>query len=126
MNNAEKFSLRWEGKGDEIGDTSTFWLELLHDVLGVENPGEFVQFQKRVSLDHTSFIDVYIPSTKTIIEQKSYGVNLNKEYQQSDGELLTPYQQNNPVIPVWYNSLILRVWRSSSCLTARILLRLRA
>ncbi|MBQ9389781.1 MAG: SAM-dependent DNA methyltransferase, partial [Synergistaceae bacterium] len=53
----------------------------------------FVEFQKRVSLDHTSFIDVYIPSTKTIIEQKSYGVNLNKEYQQSDGESLTPYQQ---------------------------------
>ncbi|MBQ9390163.1 MAG: hypothetical protein IJU07_08325, partial [Synergistaceae bacterium] len=86
MDNAEKFSLRWEGKGDEISDTATFWLELLHDVLGVEKPGNFVEFQKRVSLDHTSFIDVYIPSTKTIIEQKSYGVNLNKEYQQSDGE----------------------------------------
>ena len=93
MNNAEIFSSKWKGKGNEISDTATFWLELLHDVLGVEQPGEFIQFEKRVKLEHKSFIDAYIPFTRAIIEQKSYGIDLGREIHQSDGKSLTPYQQ---------------------------------
>ncbi|MBR1658110.1 MAG: class I SAM-dependent DNA methyltransferase [Synergistaceae bacterium] len=93
MDNAEIFYRKWDGKGNEISDTATFWLELLHDVLGAENPGELIQFEKRVKLEHKSFIDAYIPSTKAIIEQKSYGIDLGREIHQSDGEILTPYQQ---------------------------------
>lgn len=44
-------------------------------------------------LDHTSFIDGFIPSTHVLIEQKSLGKELNKPIRQSDGSLLSPFQQ---------------------------------
>jgi len=44
-------------------------------------------------LDHTSFIDGFIPSTHVLIEQKSLGKELNKPIKQSDGSLLSPFQQ---------------------------------
>ena len=91
--NAESFAQRWNDKGDEKSDTHTFWLELLHDVLGVEAPGEFIDFEKRVELSHVSYIDAYIPSTRIIIEQKSSGVDLTLSAKQSDGSAMTPYEQ---------------------------------
>ena len=44
-------------------------------------------------LDYTSFIDGFIPSTHVLIEQKSLGKELNKPIKQSDGSLLSPFQQ---------------------------------
>ena len=44
-------------------------------------------------LDNTSFIDGMIPTTHVMIEQKSAGKNLMKPIRQSDGTLLTPFQQ---------------------------------
>ena len=44
-------------------------------------------------LDHTSFIDGYIPRTRVLIEQKGLGKDLLKPIKQSDGSLLTPFQQ---------------------------------
>ena len=44
-------------------------------------------------LDNTSFIDAYIPSTHVLIEQKSIDKNLRKPIRQSDGSLLSPFQQ---------------------------------
>ena len=38
------------------------------------------------------FIDVYIPETKVIIEQKSRGIALDKKIPQSGGIELTPYE----------------------------------
>lgn len=64
----------WENHGDEKSDTQLFWLQLLRDVLGIERPEELITFEKRVSLEHTSFIDAYVPSTRTLIEQKSSGI----------------------------------------------------
>ena len=64
------FSERWRGKGDEKSDTQKFWLEFLRDVSGLENPEKFIEFEKRVKLEHMGFIDAYIPSTRTLIEQK--------------------------------------------------------
>ena len=84
---------RWRGKGNEKSDTQKFWLEVLSEVLGIISPTQYIEFEKRVELEHMSFIDAYIPSTRTIIEQKSYGVNLEKAVLQSDGLLLTPFQQ---------------------------------
>ncbi len=91
--NILQFVQRWQGKGDEKSDTHTFWLELLHDVLDVEKPGELIDFEKRVELSHVSYIDAYIPSTKIIIEQKSLGVDLTLPAKQSDGSAMTPYEQ---------------------------------
>ena len=39
------------------------------------------------------FIDAYIASTKVLIEQKGSRVNLSEKARQSDGMMLTPYQQ---------------------------------
>lgn len=60
---------------------------------GVEDISAFISFEDQVHLDHTSFIDGYITSTKVMIEQKSLGKDLNKPIKQSDGSLCTPFQQ---------------------------------
>lgn len=65
----------------------------LRDVYGVEQPEQFITFEEQVHLDHTSFIDGAIPSTKVLIEQKGLGKDLNKPIKQSDGALLTPFEQ---------------------------------
>ena len=39
---AKNFAEYWAGKGYEKGQSQTFWLSLLHDVYGVEHPGEFI------------------------------------------------------------------------------------
>lgn len=90
---AKEFIQNWTGKGYEKGESQPFWLSLLRDVLGVEHPEQFISFEDKVNLDHTSFIDGYIESTKVMIEQKSLGKNLNQAIRQSDGSLLTPFQQ---------------------------------
>ena len=90
---AKTFAEKWKGVGDEKQHTQTFWLELLKKVYGVENPFGFITFEDRVKLSHTSFIDASIPETHTMIEQKSLGKDLSKPIKQSDGSLLTPYQQ---------------------------------
>ena len=83
----------WHGKGNEISDTQKFWLQLLHDVLGVPEPLRFIEFQKPVQLKHASWIDAYIPSTKILIEQKSQDIDLARPAKQSDGSTLTPFEQ---------------------------------
>lgn len=90
---AKKFAEKWEGKGYEKGESASFWLSLLSEVFGVKNPDESIRFEDRVMLDHTSFIDGYIPSTHVLIEQKSIDKDLGKAIRQSDGSLLTPFQQ---------------------------------
>ena len=92
-NAAKKFAAEWNGRGYEKGETHAFWMELLHMVCGVVNPAQFITFESQVQLGHTSFIDAYIPETKVMIEQKSLDVDLNKPAKQSDGSMLTPYQQ---------------------------------
>ncbi len=90
---AKSFAAYWKGKGYEKGESQTFWLSLLRDVYGVEHPEQFIIFEEQVHLDHTSFIDGTIPSTKVLIEQKGLGKDLKKPIKQSDGTLLTPFQQ---------------------------------
>lgn len=90
---AKKFVEDWTGKGYEKGESQKFWIQLLREVLGVENPEQFISFEDQVHLDHTSFIDGYIPATKVLIEQKSVDKDLNKAIKQSDGSLLNPFQQ---------------------------------
>jgi len=79
--------------GKERANYQKFWLTLIRDVLGVDKPENFIQFEVPVQLAHKSFIDGYFPDTKVIVEQKSYGVDLEREITQSDGSKLTPYEQ---------------------------------
>ena len=90
---AKKFAEAWQGKGYEKGDTQKFWLELLQKVLGVEDPYSFVEFEDKVMVDSTNFMDVYLPATRVLIEQKGIGKNLDAPIRQSDGALLNPFQQ---------------------------------
>lgn len=90
---AKNFAAQWLGKGNEKQETQRFWIELLGEVLGIRNPASYIEFEKRVKLSHTSFIDAYIPETKVLIEQKGIKIDLKKPYEQSDGTLLTPYEQ---------------------------------
>lgn len=90
---AKKFADDWKDKGYEKGMSQPFWLSLLRDVYGVEHPEQFISFEEQVHLDHTSFIDGTIPSTKVLIEQKGLEKDLRKPIKQSDGTLLSPFQQ---------------------------------
>ena len=90
---AKKFSEYWQGKGYEKGESQPFWLALLRDVFGVEHPEQYITFEDQVHLDHTSFIDGRILKTKVLIEQKGLNKDLQKPIKQSDGSLLTPFEQ---------------------------------
>lgn len=90
---AKEFAKKWENIGDEKQDTQRFWMELLQNVYGVNNPADFIGFEQRVQLGHTGYIDAMIPATHTMIEQKSLGKDLNAPIRQSDGTLLTPAEQ---------------------------------
>ncbi|MFR7835687.1 MAG: DNA methyltransferase [Ezakiella sp.] len=79
--------------GYEKGDSARFWLSLLNEVFGVEKPADYMRFEDQVMLDHTSFIDGFIPSTHVLIEQKSIDKDLRKGIRQSDGSILSPFQQ---------------------------------
>ena len=93
MIQVKDFIERWHNAGDEKGETQKFWLELLRDVLNIEKPEDFIKFEKRVALEHVSYIDAYVPSTGIIIEQKSATVNLDIPAKQSDGTFATPFEQ---------------------------------
>lgn len=95
-NAAKQFVKDWTGRGDEKQDAQNFWRQLLHDVYGVESPEKEISFEYKVKNDQTGttiFIDGYIHATSVLIEQKSLDVDLKKGYKQSDGSLLSPFQQ---------------------------------
>ena len=88
------FASRWKGRGDEKQETQAFWTDLFQSVFGVENATRHLRFEKRVKLeDSTRYIDVYIPDTRVIVEQKGRHIDLSKAEQQSGGASLTPYNQ---------------------------------
>lgn len=89
----DEFVSFWSDKGDEKQDTQKFWMHLLRVICGVSTPEKVIDFEKRVKIQGTKFIDGYIPETKTAIEQKSSYINLDKPEVQSDKTELTPYEQ---------------------------------
>ena len=90
---AKQFIKDWTGHGDEKQETQRFWMALLQKVYGVAEPDKTIEFEVRVKLDHTSFIDGYIKDTHVLIEQKGMDIDLKNGYKQSDGSMLTPFQQ---------------------------------
>ena len=88
---AKHFIQKYKDKTNEKSSAQSFWIDFLG--IFVPSPTEKIEFEKRVSLSHTSFIDAYIPHAKTLIEQKSSGIDLNKAKKQSDGSELTPFEQ---------------------------------
>lgn len=90
---AKAFAADWKGRGDEKQETQAFWMALLQKVFGIAEPDKYIEFEVRVKLNHTSFIDGLIKDTRVLIEQKGQEIDLRKGYRQSDGSMLTPYQQ---------------------------------
>ena len=91
---AKAFAKYWEDKGYEKGESQPFWISLLRDVFDVAEPEKYIKFEDQVKLDtSTGFIDGFISETHVMIEQKGAGKDLNKAIKQSDGSLLTPFQQ---------------------------------
>ena len=90
---AKQFVKDWTGHGDEKQETQRFWMALLQKVFGVAEPDKYIEFEVRVKLDHTSFIDGYIQDTHVLIEQKGMDIDLKKGYRQSDGSMQTPFGQ---------------------------------
>ena len=91
--NAKEFIKIW--KGYEKGEAQAFWISLLRDVLGVSQTNRIMEFEKKVVVGgQTNYIDAYIkPPMKILIEQKGSKIDLRKKYKQSDGAMLTPFEQ---------------------------------
>ncbi len=93
-NAATQFYNDWKGIGNEKSDCQKFWIEFCSKVLGIENAVQKLNFEKKVVIDgQVKFIDVYIPETRVLIEQKSFDKSLDKKYLQSDGSQMTPFEQ---------------------------------
>ncbi len=91
---ARQFVNRWMGKGKEDEDGRSYWIDLLTNVLGMDNITERLNFEKKVVIDgNTKRIDVYIPETRVIIEQKSLGKALDQKIRNSGEIDLTPFEQ---------------------------------
>lgn len=91
---ARQFVNKWRGKGNEDEDGRSYWIDLLHNVLGMENVTDRVNFEKKVYVDgNKKRIDAYIPETRVLIEQKSLGKALDQKIHNSGDIDLTPYEQ---------------------------------
>ena len=91
---ARQFANKWQGKGNEDEDGRSYWLDFLTNVMGMEHVTDRVNFEKKVIVDgNTKRIDVYIPETHVLIEQKSLGKALDKKIHNSGDIELTPYEQ---------------------------------
>ena len=89
-----QFVMKWENRGKEDEDDRSFWIDLFQRVLDVGDATDKIDFQKRVVVNNTTKkIDLYIPDTKVIIEQKSNTKRLDEKILQGDGEKLTPFEQ---------------------------------
>lgn len=91
---ARQFANKWKGRGREDEDGRSYWIDFLSNVLGMDNVTDRVEFEKRVVVDgNTKRIDVYIPETHVLIEQKSLGKALDQKIMNSGSIELTPYDQ---------------------------------
>ena len=75
---AVAFSRKWANRGNENQDTQLFWIDLFQHVLGLD--------------DAVSRLEFLIPSAKTLVEQKSLGIDLSK-VETRQGRKVTPAQQ---------------------------------
>lgn len=91
--NLKAFIKKWTDKGREDEDDRSYWIDLFQDVFEQSGVTDRLSFQKKVTGrdGNTKRIDVYIPETKVIIEQKSLNVALDKPQAGHDG--MTPFEQ---------------------------------
>ena len=90
---ARQFYYKWKGRGREDEDARSYWIDFLQDILGVDRVTDRVEFEKKVvgKDGNTKRIDVYIPETRVLIEQKSLGIPLDRPQAGHKGK--TPLEQ---------------------------------
>ena len=88
-----KFVEKWTGRGKEDEDDRSYWIDLFQNVFAQSDVTDGLDLQKKVVGEdgNTKRIDVYIPETNIIIEQKSLGIALDKP--QAGHKGMTPYEQ---------------------------------
>lgn len=93
---AAAFAKRWAGRGDENQETQLYWIDLFQNVLGLDDALERLRFEEPVMTDsgskHAGYIDVFIPSASALVEQKSLGVDLDKQ-ELRQNRMVTPAEQ---------------------------------
>ncbi len=82
-----------KNKVAERSYSQTFWTSFVNVVFNVTKINDYLQFEKEVkdSNSKSKSIDIYIPKTKVIIEQKSSNIDLEKP--QPGHNNLTPFEQ---------------------------------
>ena len=90
---ARQFFNKWNGKGKEDEDARSYWIDILQNIFGMDHVTDRVEFEKKlVGADgNVKRIDVYIPETRVLIEQKSLSIALDKPQAGHGG--MTPYEQ---------------------------------
>lgn len=92
---ARQFVERWQtAEGNEQREANSYWIELV-ELLGVSNPTRVLDFERKVQGRR---IDVFYEDMGILIESKSRGVDLDKQYQRGkddggDKRMVTPYEQ---------------------------------
>lgn len=84
---------KWSGRGKEDEDDRSYWIDLFQKVYSQSDVTDRLDFQKKVigPDGNTKRIDIYIPETNVLIEQKSLGIPLDKPQAGHNG--MTPYEQ---------------------------------
>ncbi|MGN0077492.1 MAG: DNA methyltransferase, partial [Coriobacteriales bacterium] len=87
---------RWqEAEGNEDREARSFWIELYQNVLGIQQPTQVLDFERRIA---GRKCDVFHEDQRLLVEMKSRGVSLDESSVRSKkaGEE-TPYEQ-----ALWY------------------------
>ena len=93
---AKAFVGRWKAaEGNELREANSFWIELCSQVLGIANPTQRLDFERKVKGRR---IDVFYEDMGILIESKSRGVDLDAPEQRGKDKhgsprMVTPYEQ---------------------------------
>lgn len=104
------FVERWKDGGEEDSQCQKFWEDLTESVLGVKQGRDWLDFERKVkkpvitneSGRGSKRIDVYLPHSKTLIEQKSSDIPLDKPINRGNG--LEPLDAIHQAL-AYYNNL---------------------
>ena len=93
---AKDFVARWKAaEGNEQRESNSFWIELCMNVLGIANPTQHLDFERKVKGRR---IDVFYEDRSILIENKSRGIDLDEPEQRGKDRRgnvrwVTPFEQ---------------------------------
>ena len=93
---AKEFVARWKAaEGNEQRKSNSFWIELCMNVLGIANPTQHLDFERKVKGRR---IDVFYEDRSILIENKSRGIDLDEPEQRGKNRRgnvrrVTPFEQ---------------------------------